>query len=232
MMNTELSMQLLFARKGSQCPTSNSKLMRQIFELRGVPVKQKFCIVLFTLLISASLSACSMDNSDPASDGNQIADTSAGSSADGASVPAENVDTNGSVDSDPAQTEVNQASYYGKWTAQKVLAYGIGTYSNDEAGKMIGKSLTLSEEEAGVLTDQLSDDVKVIHSPEYQERTISEEDFQADYRMSFDALGISANSAVEVHVTGSDGGGGVFLVKDSSTIVMIAGGTFFEITKQ
>lgn len=105
-------------------------------------------------------------------------------------------------------------SYYGKWTVQRILAYGIGTYSSDEAEKLVGKSLTLSAEEAGVLTEQPSDGAKVIHSPENKDMTVSEEDFQAGYRMSFEALGISANSTEGVQVSGPDGDGGVFLIKD------------------
>lgn len=131
----------------------------------------------------------------------------------------------------PAATD-NRTSYYGEWMVQKVLAYGIGTYSSDDAEKLVGKSLNFSTDKASIFTDQPSDSEVVINSPEYQETTVSSNDFQADYKMSFDTLGISTDSVTEVQVTGQNEIGGVFLLKDSNTIIMIAGGTYFELIKQ
>lgn len=130
----------------------------------------------------------------------------------------------------PSATD-NQSSYYGEWTVQKVLAYGIGTYSSDDALKLVGKSLIFSVDVAEVFTDQPSDTPAVINSPEYQETTISGNDFQEEYQMSFDTLGISTNSVTEVQVIDQNEVGGVFLIKDSDTIIMIAGGTYFELIK-
>ena len=130
------------------------------------------------------------------------------------------------------ETADNQKSYYGEWVVQKVLAYGIGTYSSDDAEKLIGYSLNFSAVEASIFTDQPSDAAAVINSPEYQETTQSSSDFQADYKMSFDTLGISTDSVTEVRVTGPNEVGGVLLMKDSNTIILIAGGTYFELIKQ
>ncbi len=131
----------------------------------------------------------------------------------------------------PAATD-NQTSYYGEWKVQKVLAYGIGTYSSDDAEKLVGMKLNFSKDEADVFTDQPSDTAAVINNPEYQETTESGSDFQADYQMSFDTLGISTESVTEVQITSQDEIDGVFLIKDSDTIIMIAGGTYFELVKQ
>jgi len=126
----------------------------------------------------------------------------------------------------------NQKSYYGEWVVKRVLAYGIGTYSSDDAEKLIGCSLNFSADKACIFTDQPSDTAAVINSPEYQETTQSSSDFQTDYKMSFDTLGISTDSVTEVQVAGPNGLRGVFLMKDSNTIILIAGGTYFELIKQ
>lgn len=147
----------------------------------------------------------------------------------------ENIEAQVCVDlnTDPlTDTADNQKSYYGEWSVQKVLACGIGTYSSDEAEKLVGKSLTFSADEASIFTDQPSDAMAIIDGPEYQETTESRDDFQADYRMRFDTLGISTDSVTEVQVTGPDGVSGAFLIKDSNTIILIAGGTYFELVKQ
>ncbi|NCB52946.1 MAG: hypothetical protein EOM54_13895 [Clostridia bacterium] len=125
----------------------------------------------------------------------------------------------------------NLKSYYGEWVVQKVLAYGIGTYSKDDAEKLIGKRLNFSADEAGIFTDQPSDTATVINTPEYREKTQSSSDFLAEYKMNFDTLGISADSVTEVQVTGPDEVGSVFLMKDGSTMILIAGGTYFELVK-
>lgn len=126
----------------------------------------------------------------------------------------------------------NQKGYYGEWVVQKVLACGIGTYSSDEAEKLVGESLTFSADEASIFTDQPSDAAVIIDSPEYQETTESKDGFQSDYRMSFDTLGISTDSISLVQVTGSDGVSGTLLIKDSNTMILIAGGTYFELVKR
>ena len=123
-------------------------------------------------------------------------------------------------------------SYYGTWTVRKVLAYGVGTYSSDDAERLMGKSLSFSADEADLFTDQPSDTPTVIHGPEYQEATISGDDFKTNYKMSFDTLGIQADSVTEVQITGADGVSGVLLVKSSDTMILVAGGTYFELVRK
>lgn len=129
-------------------------------------------------------------------------------------------------------TSAQQKDYFGTWKVQKVLAYGVGTYSKDKAEKLIGQKLSLSNDAADVLTDEPSDAPVVIQNPEYQETTEQGDTFQSAYQMSFDQLGITGSSVTEVQVTGSGDASGVFLVKDNSTLILIAGGTYFELAKQ
>lgn len=127
----------------------------------------------------------------------------------------------------------NEKAYYGKWVVQKVLAYGqAGTYSRDDAETLIGKSLDFSAGAATIITDQSSEPVVNMSNPEYQESVVSGSDFQTDFGMSFVELGISENSITAVEVADSDGTGGTFLIKDSNTIIFVAGGTYFELTRK
>lgn len=127
----------------------------------------------------------------------------------------------------------NENDYYGKWVMQRVLAYGpVGTYSIEDAEKLIGQSLVLSAEEADVMTDSPSNPIVHISHPEYRESVISDSEFQKDFRMSFSELGIRDEAVTAVEVIGSDETRGIFLIKDSDTIVFVAGGTYFELTRQ
>jgi len=49
--------------------------------------------------------------------------------------------------------------------------------------------------------------------------------------MSFDKLGITADSVTEVDVSVKDAGGCTLLLKDGSTLILTAGGTYFELVR-
>ena len=128
--------------------------------------------------------------------------------------------------------EADQKAYFGSWTVKKVLAYGIGTYSSEQAENLVGKKLSFSKDSADVFTDEPSEAPVAIRRPEYQETTEQRDAFQADYQMSFEKLGIRADSVTEVQISGSDGTSGTFFVKDSSTLILLAGGTYFELSNR
>jgi bla regulator protein blaR1 len=148
-----------------------------------------------------------------------------------ASVP-ESDDTDNSSGQEPTDTS-DQKSYYGQWLLKEVLAYGaVGTYSSEDAEKMLGKSLSFSAKEANIINDQPSDSTKTIENPNYQESTVSAEDFLMNQRMTFDKLGITSDSVTEIAITGADNTAGcTLLIKDDNTIILIAGGTYFELIK-
>lgn len=50
--------------------------------------------------------------------------------------------------------------------------------------------------------------------------------------MTFDKLGIMADSISEITVSDSNGNGCTFLVKDNNTLIMYGGGTYFELIKK
>lgn len=124
----------------------------------------------------------------------------------------------------------NEKAYYGKWVIQKILAYGSsGTYSSDSAEKLVGQSLNFSAEKATVITDNPSNPLVSITAPKYAETTESGTNFQANFQISFDKLGIKENNVTVVNVTGSDKTVGTFLIKSNNTIIFIAGGAYFEL---
>ncbi len=127
----------------------------------------------------------------------------------------------------------DQKDYYGQWLIKGVLSYGaVGTYSSEDAEKLIGKSLSFSDNEANIINDQPSDSTSSIENPEYQETTITAEDFLLNFHMTFDKLGITTNSVTAVVIAESDETAGcTLLLKDNSTIILIAGGTYFELMK-
>ncbi len=134
--------------------------------------------------------------------------------------------------SDDVQKDSNskeQKDYYCEWSIAKVLAYGAaGTYSKEAAEKLVGKNLSFSADEAKIFTDQPSDTATVIKKPSYKEVTISGSDFLTNFGMSFDKLGIGTDSVTELIVSGPDAGA-LLLIKDSNSMILIAGGTYFEL---
>lgn len=141
-------------------------------------------------------------------------------------------DSGNPASQEPSGTS-DQKAYYGQWLIKGVLAYdAAGTYSSEDAEKMIGKSLSFSDNEANIINDQPSDSIPSIINPEYEETVIYAEDFLVNFRMTFDKLGITTDSVTEIVVTGSgETAGCTLLLKDDKTIILIAGGTYFELMK-
>ena len=56
-------------------------------------------------------------------------------------------------------TEPNQGaseSYYGEWIINQVQAYGVGTYSGEDAESLLGKTLIFTADKASYFGDQPS----------------------------------------------------------------------------
>ncbi|MEL7563956.1 MAG: hypothetical protein AAGU27_03640 [Dehalobacterium sp.] len=122
-----------------------------------------------------------------------------------------------------------QKAYYCEWSIAKVLTYGTaGTYSKEDAEKLVGKNLSFSVDEAKIFTDQPSDTATVIKKPNYEEVTISRSDFLTNFGMSFDKLGIDTDSVTELIISGLDASA-ILLIKDSDSMILVAGGTCFEL---
>jgi bla regulator protein BlaR1 len=147
--------------------------------------------------------------------------------------PQNNVATDKPAQSTTTKTNEGKEIFYGDWVIKKVAAYGsVGTYSKESAESLIGKGLSFSKDKATSFGDQPSDITKVASNPVYKKTTISKADFVTNYRMTLDKLGINADSVTGVTVSDSKGTVTTFLVKDENTLIIIGGGTYFELVRK
>jgi bla regulator protein BlaR1 len=123
--------------------------------------------------------------------------------------------------------------FYGEWVIKKVLAYGsVGTYSKEDAEGLIGKSLSFSKDKANFFGDQASYVNEAANNPIYKKNTLSKEDFVTNYQMTLDKLGVTGDSITEVAVSDSKGLVSTFFVKDENTLIIVGGGTYFELVRK
>lgn len=122
-------------------------------------------------------------------------------------------------------------TYYGEWIINQVQAYGVGTYSSEDAESLLGKSLTFTANKASYFGDKLSDIVKVATNPIYTETIIPESDFVEKHRIPFDLLGLKA-PITEINVSDSKGHVSTFFIKDDHTLIIFGGGTYFELIRK
>ncbi len=132
----------------------------------------------------------------------------------------------------PAASE-SRETYYGDWVINKVLAYGsAGTYSKEDAEKLVGKSLSFTADQATFFGDDPSYIDETASNPAYTRTDVSGREFTAGYRMTFENLGIDADSVPKINVSEGDKTVCDFLVKDDDTLVLIGGGTYFELVRK
>jgi hypothetical protein len=129
--------------------------------------------------------------------------------------------------------EDSQATYYGEWTISKVLAYGqSGTYSKEDAEGLIGKEMSFSTDSATCFGDEASYIDNTAKSPNYSATEYTDSDFVSYYRMSFDLLGLTGDTVTEISAKDSKGNGCTFLIKDENTLIVVGGGTYFELVRE
>ena len=68
-------------------------------------------------------------------------------------------------------------------------------------------------------------------NPIYTETIISEFDFEVNYRIPFESLGIKV-PITEINVSDSNGYVSSFFIKDDNTLIITGGGTFFELIRK
>ncbi|MBP1756498.1 MAG: peptidase BlaR1 [Firmicutes bacterium] len=147
------------------------------------------------------------------------------------------VDQTPAVSEEPSSVSASQqeaqTAYYGDWTISKVLAYGqSGTYSKEDAEGLIGKAMSFSAESATCFGDQASYLDTVAKKPTYTASDYTSADFIGYYRMSFEKLGITGDKVTEIVATDSKGNGATFLIKDENTLIVVGGGTYFELVRK
>lgn len=123
--------------------------------------------------------------------------------------------------------------YYGDWVISKVIAFGqVGTYSKEDTDQLIGKTLTFAKDSATRFGDDASVINNTMTNPTYTIETLTSEQFIEQNRMTFDMLGIKEDKVKQVLVQDSDGNTTIFLIKNENTLILIGGGTYFELLKK
>lgn len=136
------------------------------------------------------------------------------------------------IPAEGSETAQAEAAYYGDWVINQVVAYGsAGTYSKEAAEGLIGKNMSFTADSATCFGDQPSDLEATAVNPSYETTELSVKDFMANYRMTLDKLGITKDSVTQVTAVDSEGNGCTFLMKDANTLIVIGGGTYFELLR-
>ncbi|MDF2907694.1 MAG: peptidase BlaR1 [Herbinix sp.] len=136
-------------------------------------------------------------------------------------------------DTKPDVSAESQAVYYGDWTIRQVIAFGqSGTYSKEDAEGLIGREMSFSADGATTFGDQASYIDVTIKDPVYTATEYTSSDFIGYYRMSFDLLGLTGDTVTEITATDAEGNRCTFLIKDENTLIVVGGGTYFELVRK
>lgn len=141
----------------------------------------------------------------------------------GTNVLQETPETPASAETQPPAEASAAPVFYGTWTVQK--AVGSAQISTGVEESMIGKKATYSTEKA------IFDGEEVLN-PVYEEQTVTNEQFVADYRSQLRAIGIDADSATIVKIKDWTAPGSLLLVKDDQTLITLWDGTFYALKKE
>lgn len=190
-------------------------------------MKRTFISFLLIMVLIVTLTACKSKS--VAINTSQNGDSAKHNNITKSSTDITNKTNNSSEENQPEQSE----TYYGKWLIKKQLVYGpVGTYSNDDIKKMLGKKLSYSNEKAMYETN-------TCEKPAYKKSTISQTDFEASNKVKFSNLGITNNSIVQVIVYSDssykniwNGTGCTFYIKDQNTLILFDGGVYFELDRE
>ncbi|MGN0495423.1 MAG: hypothetical protein ACI4GW_04290 [Lachnospiraceae bacterium] len=125
------------------------------------------------------------------------------------------------------ETESNlDGNYFGTWEVVKYYMPGVTALSKEEADGYIGKVCVYSE-------DSFTGDGAVTNAPDYQECEMTANDFSTYYGgITFDSVGITADSVKQVNVSNAYDFGSSFYVTGTNTILISSDGVFFEAVRQ
>ncbi|MDP4176810.1 MAG: hypothetical protein Q8900_00530 [Bacillota bacterium] len=145
------------------------------------------------------------------------------------SVQESPTDIDSSQNSNKGINKTTQYSFFGNWEVKGVIGYAK-VFSEDDGKDVEGKKLTFSGESASSNGD-------ICKNPIYKVTQIDKYDFESGYGINkFRDLGINGNSISEVLVSKEDGkewegSGAFFYVKDENTLIIDAGGRFYEVVR-
>src|SRR4051812_40718813 len=78
-------------------------------------------------------------------------------------------EVNSGVVTEPEPIQGASESYFGEWIINQVQAYGVGTYSREDAESLLGKTLIFTADKASYFGDHPSTIEKVATNPIYTE---------------------------------------------------------------
>ncbi|QAA30360.1 hypothetical protein [Clostridium manihotivorum] len=131
-------------------------------------------------------------------------------------------------------TNDTKEGFYGQWVISKLVTNSaVGSYSDDDINKIIGNTLIFSKDQSSSFGDDISDMNDTIRNPIYKSSVISNKDFQINYNIPFDKLGVKGTSITEITVLNSNNTCScTFYIKDNDTLILYGGGSFFELHKK
>ncbi|WP_315082028.1 hypothetical protein [uncultured Clostridium sp.] len=127
----------------------------------------------------------------------------------------------------------NEESFYGQWVIEKVVGYGkVGTYSDDDIKKIVGKKLSFSKEQSNCFGDDASYLSDTVKNPTYKKSVITSDEFLSNWLVPLSTLTINSNTVTEIEVNDAKNlPVCTFFIKDNNTLILYGGGTFFELRK-
>lgn len=125
------------------------------------------------------------------------------------------------------------AGYYGRWVIRKVVTSApISAYSTAQERLFLGKRLYFSKGRARY-------DGKPAIRPYYDVHSVSQGDFQSDFRIRLEEIGIHNQSVTEVDVYTDNklqdmwySPGGMLFIKGPDSLIIYEGGVFFELVRK
>jgi len=177
-----------------------------------------------TVLISASLLGCTKQASN-----NENASATATPVVATPTIPATNNDAG---NESSTEGEASEVSYYGQWKINKAVAFApVGTYSTEDIEGILTREVTFTETSATGFGDSLDYLDTTINNPTYTETTVSKADFEENYRVTFEQLGLTGDSVVEVVASDEKDNRSIFFIKDENTLLLYGGGAFLELVR-
>ncbi|NFI93595.1 hypothetical protein FC961_04145 [Clostridium botulinum] len=143
-----------------------------------------------------------------------------------------NTAINKSSENNPTKVQ-NEESFYGQWVIEKAVGYSkVGTYSDDDIKKIVGKKLSFSKEQSSCFGDDASYLNDTVKNPTYKKSVITSDEFLSTWLVPLSTLSINSDTVTEIEVNDSKNlPACTFFIKDNDTLILYGGGTFFELKK-
>ncbi|MBY6780422.1 hypothetical protein FDB15_16625 [Clostridium botulinum] len=143
-----------------------------------------------------------------------------------------NTAINKSSENNPTEVQ-NEESFYRQWVIEKAVGYSkVGTYSDDDIKKIVGKKLSFSKEQSSCFGDDASYLNDTVKNPTYKKSVITSDEFLSTWLVPLSTLSINSDTVTEIEVNDSKNlPACTFFIKDNDTLILYGGGTFFELRK-